>query len=74
MQAAHLGGVRDPSSFYDNLAWSGIGPSNGAIVLIDDVITSGSRFKACQRLLVEKVPGILVYGLFWAKSVWDADI
>jgi hypothetical protein len=74
LQAVHLGGVRSPSIIYQNLDWAG-GLPNGArhLILVDDVLTTGAHFKACQRLVLEKHPDLKVIGAFWAKTVWPAD-
>jgi hypothetical protein len=70
--AAHLGGPRDIDSFYRHLAWNGFttNPVNN-VLLVDDVITTGGKFKACKRLILEHHPGATVYGIFWARTVWD---
>src|ERR1700677_1997602 len=73
VQASHLGGDRNPEIFYNNLAWVGLSQPTTTLVLIDDVITTGAHFKACQRKLTEQSPGIRVLGVFWAKTVWIAD-
>ena len=41
-----------------------------AILLVDDVLTTGSHFKACQRLLEERFPDSKVWGLFVARRVF----
>lgn len=68
--AAHLGGARDVESFYGQLHWVGFqtAPVNN-VVLVDDVITTGSHFKACKRLILEHHPNASVFGVFWARSV-----
>lgn len=68
--AAHSGANRDPNQIYRNLEWKGIQISSDKIVLIDDVLTTGAHFKACQRLIWEHCPGIDIIGVFWAKTVW----
>ncbi|OFZ20075.1 MAG: hypothetical protein A2X94_09180 [Bdellovibrionales bacterium GWB1_55_8] len=39
-----------------------------AIILLDDVTTSGASFEGCRRRLEEEMPGELIIGVFWAKS------
>jgi hypothetical protein len=34
------------------------------IVIVDDILTSGSHFKACKQLLKEQFPGSQIIGLF----------
>ncbi len=36
--------------------------------LIDDVLTNGAHFKACQRKIQEFAPGHRVVGVFWART------
>jgi hypothetical protein len=75
LQPAHKGGTRNPQMIYDNLEWVGLSREIKQIVLIDDVITTGAHFKACQRILTERVPQIATFGVFWAKTVWqDEDL
>lgn len=38
------------------------------IVIVDDVITTGSQFKACQKILREKYPEKTIWGLFIART------
>lgn len=69
-QSAHLGGKRSEQSFYDLLEWVGFLGEPNHIVLIDDVLTTGSHFNACKRLIQENHPGFRVFGIFWVKVVW----
>jgi predicted amidophosphoribosyltransferase len=43
------------------------------ILLLDDVLTTGSHFKACQSLLQERFPGVSVHGLFISRRVFPDD-
>lgn len=73
-QSLHTGGQRSVAQALRTLGWRGFdGEPPGGIFLIDDVITCGTNFKACQRLLREHCPGIAVSGVFWARTVWLAD-
>ena len=59
----------------DNFCWINF-PSNepGTLVIFDDVITTGSQFKAYKEFLLEKMkkePKII--GLFWAKAIQDVS-
>lgn len=70
-EALHQGGVtRTPELIYGNLKWLGLPTHIDNLIIIDDVLTTGSNFKACQRLLVENSPGTCLIGIFWAKTVW----
>jgi hypothetical protein len=68
--AAHEGGDRSPDALFRNLVWTDVALTADRIFLIDDVVTTGGHFKACQRLVMEKCPGVKVIGLFWGKTVW----
>jgi hypothetical protein len=39
-------------------------PVKETIILFDDLLTNGTHFKACKRLLNERLPGRTVLGLF----------
>lgn len=47
-------------------------PKPKAIILFDDIITSGAHFKAAQSLLQVEFPGIPIIGIFVARSVSPA--
>lgn len=68
-QSSHTGGERSISSFYDKLEWANIDLQDRNVIIIDDVITSGSHFKACQKLIMENEPSANTFGLFWAKAI-----
>lgn len=44
-------------------------PTPAALVVVDDVLTTGAHFKAAQSVLVERFPGVPVFGLFVARRV-----
>jgi len=69
LQASHMGGTRRPEQIFDNVVWDGVSRPTRSIVLVDDVITSGAHFKACQRMLQMELRGIAVVGVFWAKAI-----
>ena len=76
-QSAHTGGERSVEEFYRLLQWRGFQQVPELIVLVDDVITTGAHFKACQRMIREYHPEVEIAGAFWAKVVWpevDLDI
>lgn len=69
-RATHDGGERSAESFYAMLRWTGFKKKPRDVILIDDVITTGCHFKACQRMIQERFPRVKVYGVFWAKVFW----
>lgn len=69
-QSLHTGGRRSVAQALLTLRWRGFeGEEPKAIILIDDVITCGTNFKACQQLLRQHCPEIVVIGVFWARTV-----
>ncbi len=47
-------------------------PTPTALVVVDDVLTTGAHFKAAQSVLAERFPGVSVFGLFVARRVPEA--
>ncbi|ADU99444.1 hypothetical protein [Alicycliphilus denitrificans] len=43
-------------------------PLREVIMLFDDVLTNGTHFKACQRIIRERFPDRRVFGLFIGRS------
>ncbi len=43
------------------------------IILVDDVLTTGSHYVACRRLLSMHFPSAFIYGLFFARRVFSGD-
>jgi len=68
--AVHAGGSRRPDEIYSNLVWKGFSHEVHQVLLIDDVLTTGSHFRACKRIILEHCPAAKVAGVFWAKTVW----
>jgi hypothetical protein len=64
-------GTRHPDRFYEKIGWTGLPDEITGVVLIDDLLTSGSHFIACKRLILERKPGVQVIGAFWAKTIWQ---
>lgn len=46
-----------------------IHPAPAAIIIFDDVITTGSTFKAAQSILQKKYTGVPIVGVFIARSI-----
>jgi hypothetical protein len=68
---AHLGGTRDRDTLYNNMQWVGFENTIDQIVLVDDVITTGSHFAACKKIILEHEEDVKIIGIFWAKTIWD---
>ena len=70
-ESLHLGThSRSPDEIYNNLIWQCLPCQLKYLIVVDDVLTTGSNFKACQRLLSENSPGTQLIGIFWAKTTW----
>ncbi|MEX1366594.1 MAG: hypothetical protein AB1Z98_25945 [Nannocystaceae bacterium] len=50
-----------------------LGTPQQSIVVFDDVLTTGSHFKAMQQVLTTAFPGVDVLGLFVARRVFPDD-
>ena len=72
VQAKHEGGVRNPNIESNSLGWVGFQKVHSQIIIVDDVVTSGAGFKACQRIILENIPAMQVVGVFWARSIHKA--
>ncbi|MGA2141130.1 MAG: hypothetical protein ABSG94_01810 [Brevinematales bacterium] len=71
-RASHLGGPRFMGGKNRNYRWQGFSSKTGEIgrlYIIDDVITTGTHFKAFKNIITAHHPGVEVIGLFWAKTV-----
>jgi len=75
MLPAHISGSHRPTveEAYESLSWTPLSPPPTTLVLVDDVITAGTTYKACQRLIEENAPELKVYGVFWARTIWPDD-
>ena len=63
------GGARNHSLIQSNYRWYGLKKNDvNKNILIDDVITSGSHFKAYKNFLSAHSPQSKVTGLFWALT------
>lgn len=76
VEASHETG-RHPSldEILETFEYEGFGDDDPpeAIVFIDDVVTRGTHYSACRRLVHRNKPGCEVFGAFWAMSVWEAN-
>ena len=44
-------------------------PAPKVIGVVDDVLTTGTHFKAMQHLLRDRFPNVKIYGIFLARRV-----
>lgn len=51
-----------------------IDPTPRLIAVFDDVLCTGASFKAIKKLLLEKIAGVKVVGVFVARRVPEAEI
>lgn len=74
IQPSHDGGDRNAARIQAGLQWQGFDDAAPDIlVLIDDVITTGSSFKACKSMVRSHYDDTMVVGLFWARCIWTAE-
>jgi predicted amidophosphoribosyltransferase len=63
-------GVRDPEQIKKNTEFTRFHePVPSTIFLVDDVITSGAHYKACNELIKAQYPKAKIVGLFLAKTL-----
>lgn len=72
-QCLHHGAKRSIREVSKTLAWNGLRAPTSELVLIDDVITCGTSFKACEAIILQNVPHMEIGGLFWARTVWPYE-
>lgn len=67
--AKHEGGARHPAIERQSLKWVGFKKKHSHIIIIDDMITSGASFKACEQIILENAPDIEIIGVFWTRAI-----
>jgi predicted amidophosphoribosyltransferase len=68
MRASHKGGPRLINDLFENYGWDGLKNNEiGNLYIIDDIITTGSHYKAFKNFIMKHRPGIEIIGLFWAN-------
>lgn len=74
-QARHTSDIRrNIDTEYQELEWiSNDTLSRGAtVIILDDIITSGASFKACQKIIIEHWSDVNIIGVFWAVTVHNS--
>lgn len=69
-QAAHRGGSRRPEEIIENYVWNGF--ANGVpetLFVFDDVVTTGSHFRAASDFLRANGFTGRIVGTFWARTL-----
>lgn len=66
MESSHTGGTRSISDLRGAITFSGFSQVPGMVILVDDVITTGSHYVVCRDLVRARYPNTLVIGLFLA--------
>ncbi|MEX2206025.1 MAG: hypothetical protein WEF50_07320 [Myxococcota bacterium] len=76
-QPVHAGGSRHPQVIEANLVLNEMltSPEPRGIILLDDVLVTGSHFVAAKRVLRERFPRLRVIGLFVARrAIPDVEL
>ena len=75
-EAVHLSDAKRPTpeqlqKNYRILSDFSLPPTIDAVIILDDVLTTGSHFKAIKNMLLEKYPNLsdVICGLFIAKVI-----
>lgn len=69
--SAHLNGNRNPDAIKGNYVWKGFqGEMPNSLIVFDDVVTTGSHFRAMHDFLRENGFNGDLYGIFWARSIF----
>lgn len=69
LESHHSSAKRDPQRLIDNYCFNEdlAEPAPKNIVIFDDVLTSGSHFKAMKTVLSRRFPAARIYGLFISR-------
>jgi len=76
MTPAHEVGVRPrPEDWYDvyYIDETVAAPPPNHVMVIDDVLTAGAHFAGVKRRLLERFPGVALYGVFYARRAVQQD-
>jgi predicted amidophosphoribosyltransferase len=67
---AHEDNLRDIDAIYGNLSFSrqSIPTETAIFYLLDDILTKGAHFKACERIVKDYFPAAKCIGVFFAQT------
>lgn len=69
-QSSHLGGTRNPSQIMANYQWNGFSETEPTtLFVLDDVVTSGSHFRAFSDFCRANNYNGEIIGVFWARCI-----
>ncbi len=64
-----------PEEIKATYQWNGFqNPPSQYLILVDDVITSGSQFRGYSDIVIQNHPNLKVIGVFWAKTSWPSPL
>lgn len=63
---AHRGGSRNITDLCLNMEFGGFYELNDLVILVDDVLTTGSHYVACRDMIRSNYPNVRIMGLFLA--------
>ncbi len=66
VRPSHEGGIRQVDFLKDSISFNGLTFPSSLIILVDDVLLTGSHYLACKQLIKEKYPDALIVGVFLA--------
>jgi predicted amidophosphoribosyltransferase len=73
VEPAHLAGSRDPETIKQNYQWDGfVGGTPETLVVFDDVVTTGSHFRAFADFSRENGFEGKIIGIFWARAIFPS--
>ena len=72
IKSSHTGGSRAVHILQANMEVRQLRKGIKGVLLIDDVISSGSHYIACKNLLLGQYPSLEMAGIFWAKTTRPA--
>lgn len=70
VQASHLGGSRNPATIMTNYQWHGFGEVEPEkLFVFDDIVTTGSHFRAFSDFCRSNNFNGEIIGVFWARCI-----